>query len=127
MNLFSSWKGKIENYVDVRLGILKLSIIERTSTLLATVIMAFIFLAIGLAILAFVGWGLMEVFITLLDSRVGGAFMTAGVFAVLLIILFLLRRILVASFAGIFITILTHEIDVEEEEINSLNKKGDGK
>jgi len=116
MNLFTSWKDKASEFIDVRVGLFKLGLIERTSTLFGNLILAFIYLFITLAILTFLGFGLMETFAAMLGgNRVGGAFITAGVFALLLVILFLVRTVLVRSFAGIFVRILTESNDDDDE------------
>ena len=116
MNIFTTWKDKITGMLDVQIKLIKLSIIERASLLMATVMVSFIYLAICLAILAFMGWGLMEYFNELVDSRVQGAFITSGAFVVLFLLLYLLRKVLVKAFAGIFIGILTQNGEDEDED-----------
>ena len=122
MNLFTRWKDKATQYIDVRLGLIKLSFVERTSTLLGNLMISFIYLFIALAVLTFLGFGLMETFAELLDSRVKGAFTTAGVFAAMLLILFALRKTIIAAFAGIFIRLLT-EGDEEEDDDDDKNSR----
>ncbi len=116
MNLFTRWKEKATDYVDVRLGLMKLSFIERTSTLLSNLMISFIYLFVGLAFFIFFGIALLEVFIELLDSRIGGAFLTAGIFALMLGVLFALRKPIIAAFAGIFIRILTERDEDDDDE-----------
>ena len=122
MNIFTRWKDKATDYIDVRLGLLKLSFIERTSTVLGNLMISFIYLFIALAAFIFIGIGLMETFVTLLDSRIGGAFMTAGLFIVLFAILFAVRKSIIAAFAGIFIRILT-ESDEDDEDDDKEHRK----
>ena len=126
MNLFTRWKDKATEYIDVRLGLIKLSFVERTSTLLGNLMLSFIYLFIALAVLTFLGFGLMETFTELLDSRVKGAFATAGVFAVMLLILFTLRKIIIAAFAGIFIRLLTEGDDDDDDDKHSHKVKVEG-
>lgn len=127
MNLFTRWKDKASEFFDVRVGLLKLGLIERTSTLLGNLMLAFIYLFIALAVLTFLGFGLMETFTAMLDgNRVGGAFITAGVFGLLLVLLFLLRNVIIKSFAGIFVRILTESNDEDEESDTSKRVKVDG-
>jgi hypothetical protein len=116
MNLFTRWKEKASEFIDVRVGLLKLSLIERTSTLLGNLMLSFIYLFIALAILTFLGFGLMETFAELLGSRVGGAFTTAGVFVLMLLLLFAARKAIIRGFAGIFIRILTDSPDDDDSE-----------
>ena len=122
MNIFTRWKDKATDYIDVRLGLLKLSFIERTSTVLGNLMISFIYLFIALAAFIFIGIGLMETFVTLLDSRIGGAFMTAGLFIVLFAILFAVRKSIFSAFAGIFIRILT-ESDEDDEDDDKEHRK----
>lgn len=126
MNLFTRWKDKASEFIDVRVGLFKLSLIERTSTLLGNLMLAFIYLFIALAVLTFLGFGLMETFTEMVGNRVGGAFITAGVFALLLVLLFLLRNAIIKTFAGIFIRILTESPDDDEETDTSHKVKVDG-
>jgi len=116
MNLFTRWKDKAIDYVDVRVRLLKLGFIERTSTLLGNLMVSFIYLFVGLAFFLFLGVALLEVFIELLDSRIGGAFATAGFFALVFGILFALRKSLIAAFAGIFIRILTEGDEDDDDD-----------
>ena len=128
MNLFTRWKDKATDYVDVRLGLLKLSFIERTSTLLGNLMVCFIYFFTALAFFIFLGIAMLEGFASLLDSRVAGAFVTAGVFALMLGVLFAMRKGIIAAFAGIFIRILTEGDDEDEagdKEARRVKVEGD--
>ncbi len=116
MNLFNSWKDKATAYVDVRLGLLKLSLIERTSNVIGHLLISIIYIFFTLAALTFLGFGLMETFASLFDSRVGGAFATAGLFILLMLVIFLMRKSIIRSFAGIFIRVLTEGDDDDDDE-----------
>ncbi len=115
MNLLTKWKHKVTQYVDVRFQLAKLNFIDRSSHVLGTVIISFVYLIVFLAVFIFLGIGLMETFIHLLDSKIGGAFMTAGFYTLILVVLFLVRKPIIRSLAGMFIRIMTEgEEDVEE-------------
>ena len=116
MNFFTRWKDKATEYIDVRVGLMKLSFIERTSMLLGNLMVSFIYLFIALAFFIFLGFALLETFSSMLDSRVGGAFLTAGVFALMLGLLFALRKNIINAFSGIFIRILTEGDDDDDDE-----------
>lgn len=119
MSFVSKWKDKIAHYVDVRLDLIKLGFIERTSSILSYLIFVFIGLFLSVSILIFLGIGIGEYFSALLDSRAGGFFITAGFYILLLIILFLMRNSVITAFAGIFIRILTatdHDEDEKKKE-----------
>ena len=115
-NLFNKWKDKATEYVDVRLNLLKLGFIERTSSVLGHIILAFIYIILSFAVLSFIGTGTMEAYIALTGSRIAGAFATAGSFLVLLGIIYGMRKRIIRSFAGIFIGILTEPRDDDDEE-----------
>lgn len=116
-NLFTKWKLKATQYVDVRLQLAKLNFIDRSSHVLGTVIISFAYLLVFLAVFLFIGVGLMETFIEVLDSRIGGAFATAGIFALILVVLFLSRKAIVGSLAGMFIRIMTEGDDEDDEAL----------
>ena len=116
MNFFSRWKDKATEYIDVRVGLLKLSFIERTSMLLGNLMVSFIYLFIALAFFIFLGFALLETFSSMLDSRVAGAFLTAGFFALMLGLLFALRKSIIKAFSSIFIRILTEGDDDDDDD-----------
>ncbi len=118
MNFFTRWKEKASEFIDVRFGLFKLGLIERTSTLLGNLMLAFIYLFIALAVLTFLGFGLMETFTELVGSRIGGAFITAGLFALLLLLLFMARKAIIKAFTSIFIRILTESSEDDDEDMN---------
>jgi len=103
MSLFHNWKQKATDYIDVRLGLLKLSFVERTSMLLGNLMVAFIYLFLGLALNIFLGFALLEIFSELFHSRVLGSCTTAAFFALLLILLFVCRKAVIRAIAGMFI------------------------
>lgn len=123
MNIFQSWKQKVTDYIDVRVGLVRLGLVERTSMLLGNLMVAFIALFLGLALMIFLGVALLEIFIEIFKSRIVGACMTAGFFALLLIILFMLRKWLIRLLAGIFVKILTDDKEDDDEEIEKQYKR----
>lgn len=116
MNIFTRWKDKVSTYIDVRLGLLKLSLIERTSNVLGHLLLSFIYIFFTLSTLTFIGYGLMEAFSAWTDSRIAGAFLTAALFALLLAIVFVARKAIVAAFAGIFIRVLTEGDEDDDDD-----------
>jgi len=121
MNLFHSWKQKVTDYIDVRLGLVRLSLVERTSLLLGNLMIAFIYLFLGLALMIFLGFAILEIFIELFNSRVIGACLTAAFFALLMGLLFVFRKRLILAFASLFIRVLTegHDDDEDDDEIEA--------
>lgn len=92
---------------------MKLSLIEKVSNVLSYLIFVFISLFISVSVLIFIGIVLGELFSGLTGSRPVGYLITTGIYILLLVILFLLRKPVVNAFSGIFIRILT---DTDEEE-----------
>src|SRR3954471_19957542 len=101
MNVFNRWKEKANNFIDVRLGLLKLSLIERTSNVIGRLLLLIIYIFLGMTVLSFIGFGLMEVFAAWFDSRIAGAFATGALFLILLLMVFAMRKAILAAFAGI--------------------------
>jgi hypothetical protein len=122
MNVFTRWKDKANNYIDVRLGLLKLSLIERTSNVIGRLLLSIIYIFLGMTALSFVGYGLMEAFSAWFDSRIGGAFATAGLFVLLLVMAFGLRKAILAAFAGIFISLLTESDEDDDDDKKDTQK-----
>jgi hypothetical protein len=115
MNFISKWKDKIAHYIDVRLNLIKLGFIERTSGILSLLIFVFICLFVGISVLIFVGIGLGEYFSDVFNSRACGFFTAAGFYVLLLVALFIARTSITNAFSGIFIRIMTAQ-DSDEEE-----------
>ena len=80
MDFLNKWKDKIAHYVDVRLRLFKLSIIERVSTILSYFIIVFILLFLSLSILIFLGVGLAEYLSSVVNSMSAAYFIVAGIY-----------------------------------------------
>ena len=117
MSFINKWKDKIAHYVDVRLSLVNLGFIERTSNILSYLIFVFIGLFLSVSILIFIGIGIGEYFADVLDSRAGGFFISAGFYILLLVLMFLLRIPITTAFSSAFIRIMTDEgpEDVEDK------------
>jgi hypothetical protein len=116
MSLIGNWKEKIAQYVDVRVQLVKLSFIDRTSNILSYLILMFISLFLGLAILIFAGMGIAEWFAGIFDSRAGGYFTAVGFYLLLMGLLYLTRGVILKTFAGIFIRVLTEGDDDDDDD-----------
>jgi len=116
MSFIDKWKDKIAHYVDVRLSLIKLGFIERTSNILSYLIFVFIGLFLTVSVLIFIGIGIGEYFAEVLHSRAGGFFITAGFYVLLLVLMFLLRVPVTNAFSGAFIRILTDDGPGEEKD-----------
>jgi H+/gluconate symporter-like permease len=114
MNLFTQWKEKASQFVDVRLSLAKLAFVERTSNVLGFIIYVFILLFLAIAVLIFLGISLQEMFSEWFDSRVGGAFATLGVYLLLVGVVVGMRKTILNGFAGIFVRMLTAGDDEDD-------------
>jgi len=121
LDFVNKWKHKVAHYIDVRLQLMKLTVIERVSNVLSYFIFAFISLFLGVAILVFLGISIGEALSSLVDSRALGYLLTTVIYILFLVILFLARTAITNKFAGVFITMLTH-IDDEEKEDKDAHK-----
>lgn len=116
MNILGNLKEKVADYVDVRVRLLKLSVVERTASILSYFAFLMIILLIALLAFVFIGFGMAEGFTALVDSRTGGFLLAALVFILLLLITFALRAKLFHKFANIFVKLLTEDEDEEDEK-----------
>jgi hypothetical protein len=116
MNFINKWKDKIAHYVDVRVQLVKLSVIERSSNVLSYFIFVFICLFISLSVLIFLGIVLGELFSGLLDSRPLGYLVTTGIYLLLVGLMFAMRKTIINAFSSAFIRILTSMDDDDEDD-----------
>lgn len=116
INLFSKWKDKVAQYVDVRLNLAKLAFVERTSNVLSFLIFTFILLFLGVAALIFIGIALQETFSVWVGSRVGGAFLAAAFYILFSLVIILVRKPILRTFAGMFIQLLTDQGDDDDDD-----------
>lgn len=123
MNLFGKWKDQATQYVDVRVQLAKLKFIERTSHVLSHLMLGFVLMVVSIVVLIFLGFGIMESFTTLFESRTGGAFATAVIFALFIAILFGLRRRILTSFADLFVRIMTDNNDDDDDDEDERERK----
>lgn len=121
MNFITKWFDEIAQYVDVRLRLMKLSLIERISGVLSYFIFAFVALFVFVAVLIFLGMGLSEVFAELTGSQIAGYFITAGLYAFLMVALMLSRKGMISSMSGVFIRILTESEDDDYPAVENKN------
>jgi hypothetical protein len=116
MNLFDKLKEKITAYVDLRINLLKINVIERSSGILAYVIYVIIIMFFLLAVLLFFGLGMSEAFSSLVNSRPLGYFMAFGVYFILFITIMLCRKSIVGLFRNRFIALMTEQDDSESKK-----------
>jgi hypothetical protein len=123
LNFLSNWKDKIAQQVDLRVRLFKLEFIERTSNVLSYFIFTFVILLLTMAIMIFLGIGLGEWFSEMFHSRIGGYFATTGVYVVLILLVFALRKPLIHGFCGVFIRVLTDRKDDDDDDEDEYKEK----
>lgn len=118
MNFFTKWKDKISQNIGDKLQAVKLEAIDKITAVLGYLIFTFIAIFFTLTILIFLGIGLGEVLSDAFDSRAAGYFATAGVYMLLIGLLFVFRTAIVDGFASIFIRMLTAQDDDDDDDDN---------
>lgn len=116
LDFVNKWKDKVAHYIDVRLQLMKLSVVERVSGVLSYFLYVFISLFLAVTVLVFLGIGIGEFLSEVLDSRAGGFFITTGIYIVLLVILLMSRKAIINKLAGAFIAMLTDSSDEADDE-----------
>ena len=116
MSIFSNLKDKVANYVDVRLSLLKLGVVERASNALSTVVFSVLVFFALLLFLIFLGISMMMAISDWVNSPALGALITAGFFLLLVIMFILLRKPIGKAFANMFVGILTAQPEEEDDE-----------
>lgn len=123
MNVIERWKEKITQYAEVRLNLIKLTFIERTSNVLSYFIFIFMMIFMVVAVLVFLGTAFAYWMADVMNSRPAGFLGAAGLYILFVVIAVLLRKNIINGFSGIFIRVLTaaEEEDEEEEEQGKKN------
>lgn len=117
MGFVKKWMDKIARYVDIKISLLKLELIEIISGVFSTLVFVLIAFFIGFCVLLFFGLTLSEWFFSITDSRILAYLITTFVYLLLFILLLAIRKKITGFFSGIFIGILT-EADEEEPKIS---------
>jgi hypothetical protein len=107
MGIFSNIKDKISRYIEIRIDLMKVSVIGRTASVVSYVLFALICLLILFCIVLFIGLGLTNAFIDMGISAVGSFFMTTGIYILLLVFIILLRRPISRFFADSLVEVIT--------------------
>ncbi|MCB0698717.1 MAG: hypothetical protein H6551_00810 [Chitinophagales bacterium] len=103
-------------YIEVKLDIVKLSVIERTSLIMGyTMFMGFLMIAGG-SVVIFLGVALSMYLADVLDNAALGFLITSGVFVLILIGFVLMRRKIITKLADIFIDLFTNDIEEDYGE-----------
>lgn len=100
---------KLIGYLQVRFDVLKLSVIERIAVVMGFCMLMILGMMLSSAILLFLGIALSEYFGELTGSVTIGYFIVTGIFALLLVLVFIFKRTVMKWFAGLFVSLLTND------------------
>lgn len=116
MGIFDNVKDRISRYIEVRLDLMKVSVIGRTASVVSYVLFALICLLFLFCIVLFIGLGLTNAFIDMGVSAVGAFFITTGIYILLLIFIILLRKPISRFFADSLVEVITADDDNGEDK-----------
>lgn len=116
LGFIGKWKDKLADYVDMRVRLVKLDFIERTSQVLSFFTFTIVCFLLVLPILLFMGIGVAEFFADLVGSRGGGYLIITGLYLLALGILFIYRKRFIRKFTGLFIRVMTDDDEDDDDE-----------
>jgi hypothetical protein len=120
--MFSNLKEKISRHIQVRLDLVRIEVVERSSAVMSYLIFALICLFIFFAVLLFVGFGLAEVLYDMGMSRGASFLTTTGIYILVFILVVLLRRNIIRLFSDLFIRVMTEDEEDENEKPENAQK-----
>jgi ABC-type phosphate/phosphonate transport system permease subunit len=109
MNIFERLKEKVLNYVELKIKLFKLGVIEHTSNIVSSFLFLFLLMFIGTTVLLFLGLFFSEWIYTLVHTRSIAYLLTAVAFVFLLVLLLLLRKKITKFFSDMFVAMLTEQ------------------
>ncbi len=116
LGFIGKWKDKLADYVDMRVRLVKLDFIERTSQVLSFFTFTIVCFLLVLPILLFMGIGVAEFFADMVGSRGGGYLIITGLYLLALGILFIYRKRFIKKFTGLFIRVMTDDDEDDDDE-----------
>lgn len=121
--MFSNVKEKITRHIQIRVDLLKLEVIQRSSGIMSYFMFALICLFIFFSVIMFLGFGLSELFTDAGMSRGASFLLTTGIYMLLLTVIVMLRGRITRFFSSTFISILTENSEEKEEKDDEDNEK----
>ena len=109
---------KVNQYLETRVLMVKLGLIERASNLMSLFMLLLISMFIVMLVLFFLGLAMATMFTYLTGNGAIGFLITAMIFLLLLFILMLLRKPILKSFANMYVGLLTEDDEENETEEN---------
>ena len=108
--------GKISEWVEVRIKLLKINFILSASSLMSYFLYALICLFVFFCLLLFAGFGLKEVFVEAGLSNMGATLTVFAIYLLLFILLMVCRKPITRFFSSRIIEVMTEETGKAEEE-----------
>ncbi len=108
--------GKISEWIEVRIKLLKINFILTTSNLVSYILYAFICLFVFFCLILFAGFGLKEVLVEAGLSNMAAMLIVFGSYLFLFILLLAGRKAITRFFSSKIIRVMTEETVKEEEE-----------
>ena len=114
--MFSNLKEKITRHIQVRLDLIRLEVVERSSGVMSYLLFALICLFVFFVILLFIGFGVAELLYDAGMSRGASFITTTGLYVLLFVLVVVLRRNITGFFSDMFIRIMTEQEDDDNDE-----------
>jgi hypothetical protein len=107
LEFIGKWRDKIADYIDARVQVVKLELVERVSKVLSFFTFVIFCLLLLLPVLLFLGMSAAEFCAELVGSRGGGYLLLTGIYASLLLLLYVFRKQFIKKFTDMFIQQMT--------------------
>ncbi len=114
--MFGKLKDKISNYLQLRVELVRLELIERLVNVMGYVLFVMIVIFLVLTMVLFTGLGLAEWLSDVMKSRYGGYFATGGIVLLATIIVVLNSNKIIRFFANKFVALLTASKKLPQDE-----------
>lgn len=118
--MLSKLFDKATDLLDNKLALLKLNAIEKIALIMGFCMLMIFGMSFMIAVLLILGMGMSSFFSNQVGcSDTAGYFITAGVYVVLLLLALLMKKPLLRTFAGLFVDLLTGDIDEHDNTQHS--------
>ncbi len=105
--MFGNIKNKITEYLQLRLEIVRLEIIEKLANAMAYIIFVVMSILVAFIVILFLSIGLAEWVCELMGSRFLGYFIVGGALLLFILIVFMASKHIIRFFGNKFVSILT--------------------
>lgn len=116
LEFIGKWRDKIADYIDARVQVVKLELVERVSKVLSFFTFVIACFLLVLPMLLFMSMATAEFFADLMGSRSGGYYLITGIYVALLSILYIYRKSFIRKFTDLFVKVMTDNDDDEQPD-----------